>query len=62
MKVKVSSGVSIKKVLLIIGIVIIAVGIILGTIFGIRAGIKKKDYNPKTYSINGKLNLIIKLF
>ena len=30
MKVKVSSGVSIKKVLLIIGIVIIAVGIILG--------------------------------
>ena len=55
MKVKVSSGVSIKKVLLIIGIVIIAVGIILGTIFGIRAGIKKKEESKEDirYTIQG---------
>lgn len=55
MKVKVSSGVSIKKVLLIIGIVIITVGIILGTIFGIRAGIKKKEESKEDirYTIQG---------
>ncbi len=55
MKVKVSSGVSIKKVLLIIGIVIIAAGIILGTIFGIRAGIKKKEESKEDirYTIQG---------